>query len=87
MLPQAPKKFANALLPLWCRLAAAAQIRLLAWEFPYATGAALKEKKNVCGLFFRAAPIANGCSKARDPIGAAAAGRKKKFFNGKMGKK
>ena len=30
------------LLWLWCRLAAAALIRLLAWELPYATGAALK---------------------------------------------
>ena len=30
---------------LWCRLAAAALIRHLAWEFPYATGVALKSKK------------------------------------------
>ena len=30
-----------ALLGLWCRLAAAALIRPLAWEFPYATDAAL----------------------------------------------
>ena len=34
-----------ALLCLWCRLAAAAQIQLLAWELPYATGVALKKKK------------------------------------------
>ena len=33
-----------ALLWLWCRLAAAAQIQPLAWELPYATGAALKKK-------------------------------------------
>ena len=30
---------------LWCRPAAAAPIRPLAWEPPYATGAALKKKK------------------------------------------
>lgn len=30
---------------LWCRLTAAASIRPLAWELPYATGAALKKKK------------------------------------------
>ena len=30
---------------LWCRLAAAAPIGPLAWELPYATGAALKKKK------------------------------------------
>ena len=29
---------------LWCRLAAAALIRPLAWELPYATGVALKKK-------------------------------------------
>jgi len=34
-----------ALLWLWCRLAAAALIRPLAWEFPYAVGAALKRHK------------------------------------------
>ena len=33
------------LLGLWCRLAAVALIRLLAWESPYASGAALKSKK------------------------------------------
>ena len=33
------------LLWLWCRLAATALIRPLAWEPPYATGAALKGKK------------------------------------------
>ena len=34
-----------ALLWLWCRLAAAAPIQPLAWEPPYATGAALKKQK------------------------------------------
>ena len=33
-----------ALLWLWCRLAAVAPIGLLAWEPPYAAGAALKSK-------------------------------------------
>jgi len=32
------------LLWLWCRLAATARIRPLAWEPPYATGAALKRQ-------------------------------------------
>ena len=30
---------------LWCRLAATAQIQSLAWEPPYAVGAALKRQK------------------------------------------
>ena len=34
------------LLWLWCRLAAAAPVQPLAWELPYATGAALKSRKN-----------------------------------------
>ena len=34
------------LLWLWCRLAAAALIRPLAWELPYALGAALERKTN-----------------------------------------
>ena len=34
-----------ALLWLWCRLAALALIRPLAWEPPYAAGAALKKSK------------------------------------------
>ena len=34
-----------ALLGLWCRLAAVARIRPLAWEPPYAAGAALKRLK------------------------------------------
>ena len=34
-----------ALLWLWCRPAAVAPIRSLAWELPYAAGAALKSKK------------------------------------------
>ena len=32
------------LLWLWCRLAAAAPAELLAWELPYAMGAALKRQ-------------------------------------------
>ena len=36
----------TALLWLWCRLVATAPIRPLAWEPPYATGAALKSKIN-----------------------------------------
>ena len=36
-----------ALLCLWCRPVATALIRPLAWEPPYATGAALKRQKNV----------------------------------------
>ena len=38
-----------ALLWLWCRLAAAAPIQPLAWEPPYAVGAALKKKKKLGG--------------------------------------
>jgi len=34
-----------ALLWLWCRLAAAAPIRSLAWKLPYIIGVALKKKK------------------------------------------
>ena len=33
-----------ALMQLWCRPAAAAPIQPLAWELPYAMGAALKNK-------------------------------------------
>ena len=42
-----------ALLWLWCRLAAPAPIQSLAWELPYATGAALKRApppKKVSGV-------------------------------------
>ena len=35
----------HALLWLWCRPAATAPIRPLAWEPPYAAGAALEDKK------------------------------------------
>ena len=31
---------------LWCRLATVAPIQPLAWEFPYAMGAALKKRQN-----------------------------------------
>ena len=34
-----------ALLWLWCRLAAIAPIRSLAWEFPHVAGMALKRSK------------------------------------------
>ena len=34
-----------ALVWLWCRLAATAPIQPLAWELPYAIGAALKRKQ------------------------------------------
>ena len=34
------------LLWLWCRLAATAPIRLLAWEPPYAAGAAQENSRN-----------------------------------------
>ena len=37
-----------ALLWLWCELAAVALIQPLAWEPPYAAGAALKKKKKKC---------------------------------------
>ena len=37
------------LLWLWCRPAAVALIQPLAWELPYATGVALKEKKRKYG--------------------------------------
>ena len=40
-----------ALLWLWCRPAVVAPIRPLAWERPYATGMALKEKKQKIELF------------------------------------
>ena len=36
---------ARALLWLWCRLVATALIRPLAWESPYAQGAALEKAK------------------------------------------
>ena len=36
---------------LWCRPAAAALIRPLAWELPYAPGAALKRKKKNSSIF------------------------------------
>ena len=32
---------------LWCRLAAVARTQPLAWELPYATGAALQNQKKV----------------------------------------
>ena len=44
-LPQALAYVSEAALILWCRLAAAAPIQPLAWELPYAAGAALKKPK------------------------------------------
>ena len=35
----------TVLLWLWCRLAAAAPVQLLDWEFPDAMGVAVKKKK------------------------------------------
>ena len=35
------------LLWLWCRVAAVAPLCLLAWELPYAAGAAIKKKKKL----------------------------------------
>jgi len=39
------RSFDATLLWLWCRTEATALIRSLAWEPPYAAGAALKDKK------------------------------------------
>ena len=44
-----------ALLWLWCRLAAVAPIRTLAWESPYAMGVALKKK--IARSFLRGSPV------------------------------
>ena len=43
------------LLWLWCSLVAKAQIQPLAWELPYAIGAALKRQKKKEFLFFSSA--------------------------------
>ena len=68
---------------LWCRPAAVALIRPLAWESPYALGVALKKQntyirkyKIFFGLFAisRAAPTAYGGSQARGLIRAVAVG-------------
>ena len=40
------------LLWLWCRLAATAPIRPLAWEPPYATGAALERHTTQTHIYF-----------------------------------
>ena len=69
-----------ALLWLWCRLAAVAPIRPLAWEPPYATGAALKKtkgKKN-CYLFAK-------CQYQRDkPLSHMFTDLHKDFSNGEV---
>ena len=70
-----------ALLRLWCRPAAAAPIRLLAWELPYASGAALKgqktkkrkEKRYFMYLFILAMLMACGSLQAWDGTSAIAA--------------
>ena len=41
----------HALLWLWYRLASTASIRAVAWELPYATGAALKQQKTKDPIF------------------------------------
>ena len=40
------RQLKSGLLWLWCRLAATAPIQALAWELRYATGTALKKRKN-----------------------------------------
>ena len=45
-LPQAVAWVADVA-QIWCRVAAVAPVQPLAWEFPYAIGAALKRKKKV----------------------------------------
>ena len=47
-----------ALLWLWCRPAATAPIRPLAWKHPYATGAALKRNKEKKNLTSRVPAVA-----------------------------
>ena len=41
-----------ALLRLWCRLAAEALFQPLAWELPYASGAALKKQRKTKRLMW-----------------------------------
>ena len=66
------------LLWLWCKPAAAAPIRCLAWELPYAEGVAVKKKRKKKNFFFafflRALPTAYGSSEAKGGIRARAAG-------------
>ena len=77
------------LLWLWCRPAAAALTGPLAWEPPYAVGAALKKQNKTkhfiflkevstvdCffSFSFRVTPMAQGSSQATGQIGATAAG-------------
>ena len=54
-----------ALLWLWCRPAATAPIRPLAWVLPYAVGEALKRRKKECLLQFNG--HLGGCSEVRPP--------------------
>ena len=56
-----------ALLWLWCRLAATAPIRPLAWEPPYATGVALRNlKKNFFKVSFEGE---KSCHTAENEVG------------------
>ena len=64
------------LLCLWLRLAAAALIRPLAWEPPYAAGAKGQKTKKKKNFFFltMATPSAYGSSQAIGQIGTTNAG-------------
>ena len=54
------------LLRLWCRPAAVAPIRPLAWKPPYAAGAALrKEKKQINKIIFDLQRSVDICYKAK----------------------
>ena len=67
VLPELWWKSNLALLWLWCRLTAAAQIQPLAWEFPYAEGAALK-KKSVRWLWRLWVQSPAWCNRLKDPV-------------------
>jgi len=54
-----------ALLWLWCRLAATAPIRPLAWELPYALGAALKKTKEKKKKKRNCSEFSHGAEKVR----------------------
>ena len=58
------------LLWLWCRLSAAGPIQPLAWELPYAVGAALKikkgKKKKTQSIFFFIAKVVRLRPKKKD---------------------
>ena len=54
---------------LWCRLAAAALIPPLAWELPFAAGAALESKTNKTKIFVEASPNRVGGSTGMQNMG------------------